>query len=650
MTSRLDQIFSFVNEIELRTNRLTSVVNDSNDLINSITTLNASTFEFDDTIDDIRLLMNKNNESISEFKNLHEKAFYLESNLLHNDEITNQQSFEHITHEYMHLMGQLLENDKYNTQDQTPTNTSTREETQLKENLPQQSHYFSDEPQHEEQPQEQEAFFNHSNPPDLKKMISISNLKLKPMRCTSTTSPTISKKKSRYRLSSIYNINPIAYEDSTMETSVATSSTSSGEQTITSDSNEADHSRMQNSVTYSYETLDSHIMNGTNALHGNMTPVKGSPPDTGAPNDTKVITRGRSNSLPTTSTKDNSIPDNDFLKEFDCEDDILRLNRLKHFISVSNLPGKHYYDHDDQDDTGSDYNHKDDIFFDEIYTQSPTPQTRRNNINDGNYDVVSIVSDFSYYSPEKQEHHQEQLQHLGTGNDDIFDYNDFSEFLRKSRLDLNKDLQQAFPHLMPPPQVKESQRYKFHNPIEKLLTSSMISTATLDVQASAIMNNKTDHDSNRLPYKAGTTSASMGNTAFASSSPSASSILHSYMQKPTTPHKPNEPANTFSFNDGFFKLYHSISDTPKKPNTTPPKIKELKKSKMIKSNPILIPNEAQLKRIPPSRTDGSASKLIIGSNHTRTIRHGDGSIFKNPVAKSYDYSALRDALASSILD
>ena len=64
MTSRLDQIFSFVNEIELRTNRLTSVVNDSNDLINSITTLNASTIEFDDTIDDIRLLMNKNKKYI----------------------------------------------------------------------------------------------------------------------------------------------------------------------------------------------------------------------------------------------------------------------------------------------------------------------------------------------------------------------------------------------------------------------------------------------------------------------------------------------------------------------------------------------------------------------------------------------------------
>lgn len=648
MTSRLDQIFSFVNEIELRTNRLTSVVNDSNDLINSITTLNASTIEFDDTIDDIRLLMNKNNESITEFKNLHEKAFYLESNLLHNDEVTNQQSFEHITQEYMHILGKLQENDKYNTEDQASSNTPLKEETQEEEIIPQQhSCYISEEPQPEEQPQVQEPFFNHSNPPDLKKMISISNLKLKPMRCTSATSPTISKKKSRYRLSSIYNINPIAYEESTMETSVATSSTSSGEHTITSDSHEVDHSRMQNSVTYSYETLDSHIMNGTTDLHGNMTPVKISPEDTETPlNEVKATTRGRSNSLPTISTKDNSVPDNDILKEFDCEDDILRLNRLKHFISVSNLPGKHYYDHDYQDDTGSDYNHKDDVFFDEIYTQSPTPQARRNNINDGNYDVVSIVSDFSYYSPEKQEH-----QLLGTDNDDIFDYNDFSDFLRKSRLDLNKDLQQAFPHLMPAPQVKETQRYKFHNPIEKQLTSSMISTATLDVQASAILNNKIDPNNNKLSYRPGATSTSITNSAFASSSPSASSILHSYMQNPkTTTQQSNESTHSFSFNDGFFKLYHSISDTPKKTSITPPKIKELKKSKMIKSNPILIPNEAQLKRIPPSRTDGSVSKLIIGSNQTKTIRHGDGSIFKNPVAKSYDYSALRDALASSILD
>ena len=71
--------------------------------------------------------------------------------------------------------------------------------------------------------------------------------------------------------------------------------------------------------------------------------------------------------MPTTSTKDNSVPDNDFLKEFDCEDDILRLNRLKHFISVSNLPGKHYYDHDYQDDTGSDYNHKDDVLMKYIH-------------------------------------------------------------------------------------------------------------------------------------------------------------------------------------------------------------------------------------------------------------------------------------------
>ncbi len=57
------------------------------DLINSITTLNASTIELDDTIDDIRLLMNKNNESITEFK-IYMKRLLFKSNLLHNDEVT----------------------------------------------------------------------------------------------------------------------------------------------------------------------------------------------------------------------------------------------------------------------------------------------------------------------------------------------------------------------------------------------------------------------------------------------------------------------------------------------------------------------------------------------------------------------------------
>ena len=87
---------------------------------------------------------------------------------------------------------------------------------------------------------------------------------------------------------------------------------------------------------------------------------------------------------------------------------------------------------------------------------------------------------------------------------------------------------------------------------------------------------------------------------------------------------------------------------------TPPRIKQFKKSKMIKSNPISIPSEAQLKRIPTQvqslRNDGSYSKLTLGPNNTRLVKHGNGSLFKNPIIGSYDQFALKEALSSSLLD
>ncbi|EMG49728.1 hypothetical protein SBY92_004403 [Candida maltosa Xu316] len=629
MTSRLDHIFSYVNEIERRTNKLTDVVSNSNELINSLSLINDSVTQFDNDIDEIRELIDSNNKSINEFKSLHEKAFYLESNILHNDNITNFQSFEHITEEYIHLLSNLRGNDKYSCQDvqeDTPIRQSEIVEPQL-QHEPHQPHQSS--PASSPHPQPQEPVPEPENevhhPPDLKKMISISNLKLKPMRCTSTENQTLSKKKSRYRLSSIYNINPIAYDDSVVGTSTTYSTTSSDNNhnasISTREEYEDDH-RMENSVSHSYETLESHLVGEeeqvsatTKNYHENIAIMT-------TPDSDKSMTRGRSNSLPTTSTK---VTDTDILKEFDCDLDILRLNRLKHFISVSHLPGKQTYDvshmGDQQED---DENDEDDIFFNDIYNKSPTPQSRRS-INDPNYDVVSIVSDFSYYSPDKQ-------QHVDSSKDDLFDYDNFNDFLRKSRLDLNKDLKQAFPHL-----IHDEPKYKFHNPIEKQLSNSSISTAMLNVQASAVMNNtKSIPITQNIPRL----------------SQSASAILHSYVDKPPRPPPPpqttTDSTHAFSFNESsFFRFLES----PKKPKVeTPQKIKELKRTKLIKSNPISIPSEAQLKRRPQNNTYGSfVSKLTVGSTGN-TTREG-GSVFKNsPVIRSYDRSALRDALSSSLLD
>ncbi|RCK56569.1 hypothetical protein Cantr_05629 [Candida viswanathii] len=660
MPARLDHIFSYVNEIESRANRLTDSVSQSNDLINTIAFLNQTASKFDQTIDELGALIEDNTRSLNEFKSLHERAFYLDSNLLHNEGITNQQTFEHITQEYIHLLGNLRKNDDYcmGEEEEVPDeHLQDRDTGYDMSQSPQQPCNVDPppplQPPSSQQPEQEQPFIQEQvHPPDLKKMISISNLRLKPMRCASSTNQSIAKKKSRYRLSSIYNINPVAYDDSVVGASTASSTSSSTAErnTTASSTQDYDHSRMQNSVTNSYETLESHLLDAGHGTGAEELMGKNRIGNAYTPDSDHIIPRGRSNSLPTSTTKDCSFSETDILKDFDCEVDILRFNRLKHFISVSHLPNKHNYGdeiHIDEYDIDNDEEGEDDddgdIFFNDIYNKSPTPQSRHSNaVND---DVVSIVSDFSYYSPDKQQHHS---------NDDLFDYDNFNGFLRKSRLDLNKDLQQAFPHLMKPPTPEPLHpevprlKYKFHNPIEKQLSSSQISTATLNVQASAVMQTKNLQHATSLPYL----STSTTNTTKSS----ASSILHSYIEKP--PLASDTTNHSFSFNDGFLKFCQSrLEPGSASKNTvhdTPPRIKELKKAKLIKSNPISIPNEAHLKRMPTQvqslRNDGSFSKLTIGPNNTRQIKHGNGSLFKNPIVRSCDQNALREALASSFLD
>lgn len=666
MASRLDHIFSYVNEIESRANKLTTSVSQSNELINTISFLNQATIEYDQTIDDITTLIEENNNSLNEFKSLHERAFYFDSNILHNDSITNQQAFEHITQEYMHLLGNLRKNDNYNYHDESKkgdeiVNTSQDDSNNLKRHHEPEIEHLDppspSQPQSQSQPLPQEELEqdlsplrDHINPPDLKKMISVSNLRLKPMRCASSTSQLIAKKKSRYRLSSIYNINPIAYDESTIGTSSTSSSATEQSTTAELSTQEYDHSRMQNSVTNSYETLASHLLDPVQVNEGHELENGLLSKDNLHSIVTKefdhIIPRGRSNSLPTSTTKDLSFSDDDILKEFDCEVDILRFNRLKHFISVSHLPNKHNYgdevhidEYDIDNDDEEDNNQDNGVFFNDIYHKSPTPQSRLSDHDD----MVSVISDYSYYSPDKQQNHG------SSENDDLFEYDNFSGFLRKSRLDLNKDLHQAFPHLMKPPTAEDTQsemarlKYKFHNPIEKQLSSSQISTATFNVQASAVMQTKNLQRVTSLPYLP------------SNSKNSASSILHSYIERPSTP---SETAHSsFSFNDSFLKFCQSKLGPTSMENpklATPPRIKQLKKSKMIKSNPISIPSEAQLKRIPTQvqslRNDGSYSKLTLGPNHTRLVKHGNGSLFKNPIIGSYDQFALKEALSSSLLD
>lgn len=113
---------------------------------------------------------------------------------------------------------------------------------------------------------------------------------------------------------------------------------------------------------------------------------------------------------------------------------------------------------------------------------------------------------------------------------------------------------------------------------------------------------------------------------------------------------------------GFHLLYNDNPFAPSVVSTKPPtpeKIRQLKKQNRLKRYvPILVPNEAQLKRIPPQlggasgdslRNDGSFSKLTILRNQ-KYINHGDSSVFNNPIIRGCNQDAIREALSASLLE
>lgn len=103
---------------------------------------------------------------------------------------------------------------------------------------------------------------------------------------------------------------------------------------------------------------------------------------------------------------------------------------------------------------------------------------------------------------------------------------------------------------------------------------------------------------------------------------------------------------------------------------TPEKIRQLKKQKRLKRHvPILIPNEAQLKRVPPQsdgrgggataaatqnnsfKNDASFAKLTILRNQKYINTRGDSLLFSNsPIVRECNHDALREALSASLLE
>lgn len=160
-----------VDSLSIKSDHIVASICESNDLIGLILEVNGSIAAADSEIDTMTELINKNNICLNEFEKLHEKSFFLDSNLHLNQLYTNETSLGNLRKEYSYLLSSF-------------------------------SHHNV---RHLHSPATVETPVDFKEKP-LKNVISISNLELKPIRCRNAK---VTKQKSRYRLSAAYTLNPL---------------------------------------------------------------------------------------------------------------------------------------------------------------------------------------------------------------------------------------------------------------------------------------------------------------------------------------------------------------------------------------------------------------------------------------------------------
>ncbi|KAI5964584.1 uncharacterized protein KGF55_001653 [Candida pseudojiufengensis] len=688
----IDQSISLLDQNVLNSNPNLNQIN----LINQISFINQKILQYDNNIQELIKLMEFNKSCLVELNTLNLKCFHLNTNLQTSEDslAMNKENFESLSNQYNHILEKLEINDQFKIQDikQDKQDCNIKESIDIDIVSEEEDYEESDEDEQDSMnvSQEKDLYSSTPTPPDLKKMISISNLKLKPMRCTTSSSTCssnpetfnrkCSKQKSRYRLSSIYNLNPIAYEESsflssttqnTIESSIASS-------TVSEDSEKL----MKNSLSKSYDTIDSHLANTFDTSQQLQEPIdikrnSNTPPhsvDQISQEHQQQFKHNRSNSLPTSTT---SVDQHDLFKEFDCHQDYLQFNKLKHFISMSNLPRHNLSPHED-------------LFFKEI-NKSLTPQQNNNDC-----DVCSIVSDVSYYSPSDKE--QQQLQRNKSMNQNYDDeilthelnFDTYNNFLRKSALNLREQFtnqSQLEGNVQSASTPKKL--YKFQNPFNIVSSQRSIPTTNVVIseeQQQSHSNKNSCSSSRKLLSEVISRTPAVLNKEPISPIMDAKrkSNLHDKEKVSTPQYWPHDEQNFLSQNTKSSpSLSASLDSQPQSlllPNKfitnfmlnkesktikppTPQKIKDLKKQKRFKNVPISIPNQTQLKRIPttkPNQNDfgtGGERKILSGSYSNLTIlknkkyiNHGNTSIFNNPILKNYNEDAIRAALSESLLD
>ncbi|CUM68373.1 uncharacterized protein PRCAT00006096001 [Priceomyces carsonii] len=185
--AKLDQIIGFVNTLDSKANSLMSCMEESQRLMDNMNNLNEQFMEDSIQFEAMSEVLLSGNQFLRKFHSLNERSFYLEATVHITDRMTNSMSLDNLRKEYEFVKRNYLEKGSgivgLDEEDSSDGSDS-----------------------------EIEDFDSHewSTSPTLGKKASIMSLKLKPIRCSSTK---VSKKKSRYRLSTIYSLNPVAGDE-----------------------------------------------------------------------------------------------------------------------------------------------------------------------------------------------------------------------------------------------------------------------------------------------------------------------------------------------------------------------------------------------------------------------------------------------------
>jgi hypothetical protein len=509
-----------------------------------------------------------------------------------NDSLANAFSIECLQNEYSHIKSAFLT---------VNSSTGFSKDENPKENIT-----ASDE--------ENNNIF-HPPSPSLATVLSLSNLKLKPIRCKSKK---IYKKKSRYRLSSIYNINPVAYDDcsSPIDLSIEYPHDESFISLDHNDSKDSGHSE----ETLNINTSSDSVLLKHDESSGLDTSITDS--DTTVVNHSK---HNRSKSLPETNTIFSTIgtmKNSNLFHQFD-DDHELRSNRLNHFISQPNL-----------------------------YLGLPLRNEITNIPHSPTLDVDLIdIDDVSLFS-------DEEVSPTETTIDDNYD-----NYLRRSKMNLIQDLSLIEKSKLhdsilstKPNRIPESS--KFHNPISTIKISNPTVEPTIENLDTGTIHCKgikrVSFDLKEDPKQLLSDMITRNNENLMhlasepmslSPKPSLIDIFNLTLSSPSSSNSSNLRTPTrrhSSTEDWTNNLLHFIN--PK--DETPEKIRELKMKP--KSKPITADNDVQLKR-KPIRIPGSHSRLTIGPGNTRIINHGISSPFRKPISSKISHASLREALSQSMM-